>query len=433
MTELMSDRRHETLVKAAEECIDLMNIGADPDAALRQVKKAFDMNDNEVVLVSHAVNNSKQLANLQNGGKDKGAPFPLTNADSATGANSDADLDTLGANTKAKEEQPDAVEIADKVKKEASADSYITKGSYRKVAVTTSDMVADLQAAWGKAGPAMDVTDLGNPYDSVNAVKIAAEQARTEASRLRDQACANLDTVAHAFTVSGGPSFAAFEKAAAATGITSEIVDIIYDLGPAALEQPRNLDKTASDRLFVTSEILGLLKIAEAADAQWQQSSDYEAARMHLLDQINYAEVKLAEGGIVGDVLEGLSSSAEGSGEATRGLLPLDPTNVAELSKGKLEGEADSANAIGYKTLQQLHNSKARTQLQSLMQDEFVGKHSIPEVAEAFNRAVSVNPNFGDAEVTAFVRQDLASKNAMPLDLMIRASNAHQKRDQGAA
>jgi hypothetical protein len=426
----MSDRRHETLVKAAEECIDLMNIGADPDAALRQVKKAFDMNDNEVVLVSHAVNNSKQLANLQNGGKDKGAPFPLTNADSATGANSDADLDTLGANTKAKEEQPDAVEIADKVKKEASADSYVTKGSYRKVAIATSDMVADLQAAWGKAGPAMDVTDLGNPYDSVNAIKIAAEQARTEASRLRDQACANLDAVAHAFTVSGGPSFAAFEKAAAATGITSEIVDIIYDLGPAALEQPRNLDKTASDRLFVTSEILGLLKIAETADTQWQQSSDYEAARMHLLDQIHTEEVKLAD---AMEILENLSSSSSGSGEAARGLLPLDPTNIAELSKAQPTSEADSANAIGYKTMQQLHNSKARTQLQSLMQDEFVGKHTVPEVAEAFNRAISVNPNFGDAEVTAFVRQDLASKNAMPLDLMIRASNAHQKKDQGAA
>lgn len=428
MTELMSDRRHETLVKAAEECIDLMNIGAEPDAALRQVKKAFDMNDNEVVLVSHAVNNSKQLANLQSGGKDKGAPFPLTNADSVTGANSKADLDTLGVNTKAKEQEPDAIEIADRVKKEAAAESYHMKGSYRKIATATSEMVSTLQAAWGKPGADMDVTDLGNPYDNLNGLKIAAEQARTEATRLRDQACANLDAAAHAFTVSGGPSFAAFEKAATAAGVTSELLDIIYDLGPAALEQPRNLDKTAAERLFVTSDVMTLLKLAETADVQWQLSSDYEAARAHLLDQIRTEEKKLA--GPM-DMLSDLASSSEGSGDATRGLLPLDPTNIAELTKASPAAEIDKTNLVGYKTQQQLQNSKARTQLEGLMQDEFVGKHTIPEVAESYNRAMSVNPKFGEAEIAAFVRQDLASKNAMPLDLLVRASNAHQKVSPG--
>lgn len=424
MTELLSDRRHADLVKAAEECIDLMNIGAEPNAALRQVKKAFDMNDNEVVLVSHAVNNSKQLAHLQSGDKDKGAPFPLTDADAVVGANSKADLDTLGVNTEAKADQPDAVDIADKVKKEAAADSYDIKQSYRKIAVSTGDMVTTLQAAWGKPQADMAVTDLGNPYDSVNSLKIAAEQARTEATRLRDQACANLDKVAAAFTVSGGPSFAIFEKAAAAQGITPELVEIIYDLGPAALEQARNQNKTAADRLYVTEEIMSLLKLAEAADALWQQSSDYEAARSHLLDQIHGEEIKLA--GPM-DMLSDLASSTDGSGDATRGLLPLDPTNVADLSKGTPTATADSAGAIGYKTQQQLQNSRARTQVETLMQDDFVGKHDLPEVIDAYNRAVSVNPAFGDAEVTAFVRQDLASKNAVPLDMMVRASNAHQK------
>lgn len=425
MTELMSDRRHADLVKAAEECIDLMNIGAEPNAALRQVKKAFDMNDNEVVLVSHAVNNSKQLAHLQNGGENKGAPFPLTDAGTTAGANSDADLDTLADDTKSEEGQPDAVEIADRVKKEALASSYDVSRSYRKAAADTVDMVATLQAAWGKPGADMDVTDLSNPYDSVNELKIAAEQARTESVRYRDQACANLDKVAAAFTVSGGPSFAVFEKAAAAQGVTAELLEIIYDLGPAALEQPRNMDKTASDRLYVSAEIMDLLKLAEAADAQWQQSADYEAARAHLASRIWSEEVKIAGGPM--DIVSELSGSSDGAGDATRGLLPLDPTNIADLTKVTPPSQDDIAGAIGYKTQQQLQNSRARTQVESLMQDEFVGKHAVPEVVEAYNRAISVNPAFGDAEVTAFVRQDLASKGAVPLDMMVRASNAHQK------
>lgn len=424
MTELMSDRRHAELVKAAEECIDLMNIGAEPNAALRQVKKAFDMNDNEVVLVSHAVNNSKQLAHLQNGDKDKGAPFPLTDAESTVGANSDADLDTPGVNTEAKEKQPDAIEIASKVKKEAATASYNVDKSYRKTATANSDLVATLQAAWGKPAAPMAVTDLSNPYDSVNSLKIAAEQARTEAVKLRDQACANLDKIAAVFTVGDGPAFATFEKAAAAQGVTPELIEIIYDLGPAALEQPRNQDKTAADRLHVSAEIMDLLKLAELADTQWQQSSDYMAAREHLLEQIRGEEIKLA--GPM-DLVSDLASSTEGSENATRGLLPLDPTNVAELSKASPASQADISGAIGYKTQQQLQNSRARTQVETLMQDEFVGKHELPEVIDAYNRAISVNPAFGDAEVTAFVRQDLASKNAVPLDMMVRASNAHQK------
>jgi hypothetical protein len=77
----MPDSRHDELIKAASECIDLMNMDISPNTALKKVAEDFGMNDKEVVLVSHAVNNSKQLAHLQSADKeDKGSPFPLTNA-----------------------------------------------------------------------------------------------------------------------------------------------------------------------------------------------------------------------------------------------------------------------------------------------------------------------------------------------------------------
>jgi len=63
---LMSDERHEHLLKSAEETVGLMNIGIDPNAALAKVAEDKNLNDHEVDVVAHAVNNSKQLAYLQN-------------------------------------------------------------------------------------------------------------------------------------------------------------------------------------------------------------------------------------------------------------------------------------------------------------------------------------------------------------------------------
>lgn len=425
MTELMSDQRHEQLVKAAEDCIDLMNLGAHPDAALRHVKRAFDMNDNEVVLVSHAVNNSKQLAHLQTA-SDKTTPCVLTNADAVTGANSKADMDTPGDQAEAKAEQPDAVEIKDKVKKEAAAPSYTEEASYRKVAFDAQEAIATLRSSWGTPSADMPVTDLSNPYDGITQVKIAAEQARTTASRLRDASCSCLDKVAEALVTSGAPAFAEFEKVALAAGVTPELIDIIYEMGPAHLELPRLQEKVASEgRLYVSPAMGELLKKAESADALWQESADYEAARQHLQQQIDEFERKTAA-----DVTQALQD-LEKAPQVAESLLPLDPEKVTALGPAKAAPVDNVENLIDYKTKQQLQNTRARSQIESLMQDDFVGKHEIPEVVESYNRAMSVNPKFGDAEVMAFVRQDLASKNAIPLDLMIRASNAHQKTHAG--
>lgn len=421
MPELMSDARHSQLVKAAEECIDLMNIGSEPNSALRHVKKAFELNDNEVTLVSHAVNNSKQLSHLQsNDSKTKDAPFPLTSADEVSGANSDADLDTQSDESKAKEKQPDALEIAKNVKK-ASVTEEQGRKSYRKVAADLEQMKADLRSVWGGASASTPVSELRNPYDVTSSLKIAAELARTEAVSMRDKACDTLDKIAASFCGLGSVPFASFEKAASAHGITQELIEIIYDLGPAALEQKRNQEKVAGT-LKVDSRVMALLKQAELADKQWQASSDYEAARAHLLDQIATAEKKIALD--LSDLeTEGRESGGSDTEQATKSLLPFDRELI---DKFKSEPEKADRAEISYKTMQQLQNSKARSRLEMLIQDPFVGKHNVPEVVDAYNRAVSVNPDFGDAEINAFVRQDLASKNAVPLDLMVRASNAHR-------
>lgn len=413
--QLMSDDRHEHLVKAAEECVDLLNLGSDPNAALRHVKRSFELNDKEVVLVSHAVNNSKQLAHLQSSdSKDKSSPFPLTDADAVVGANSKADLDTPVD----KPEQPDAVEIAERVKKEAVARTWENKDSYRFLGFDKVAALDELKTAWAVTSAPTPQDNDGNPYDAVSHLKIAADEARTEAVRLRDAAYASLEKIASAFLVGGAPSFAVFEKAATALNITPEVIELVYEMGPEAIGVARNQEKYAGERMYVEPRIDALLKSAQAADEMWQQSANYEAARTHLLGQIRDEETKIAAD--AKDFLEPVTKADDFAGS----MLPsLDPKSVESVTNVPTETKDVD---VDYKTQQQLQNSKARARIQALMQDDYVGKQSLPEVVESYNRAMSVNPDFGDAEIMAFIRQDLASKGAVPLDLMVRSSQSHK-------
>jgi len=437
--ELMDDRRHGQLIKAAEQCIDLMNIGIDPNAALRKVAKDNGMTDKEVYLVSHAVNNSKQLAHLQTAkAEDKEKPFPLTNAEEALGAASPAQLDTISEHSEQDAEQPDAIGIIQNLKKDAAAHTYEDRGSYRRVEVSDeekAEKVASLREDWGVTKTATADGDFVNPYDSLSEAKFAISRMSEEAMQFRDAACDVLDKIASAFCVSDGPSFAEFEKAAGTNGITQELIDLIYDLGPAGLEQARAQEKTASGRMFVSPEVYKLVKSAENADELWQASADREAVKAHLQKIVRSEEAKIA--GILPEELEGLESIDEAVGDAKSkaegagGFLGLGENPVESISQvshvpSTVKSEPAKIDDLGHSTRQQILNSSARSKIENLLQDPYVGKHEIPEVIDAYNQAMSVNPGFGDAEVLAYARQHLGSRGAVPLDLMIRAAGSHK-------
>jgi len=46
-------------------------------------------------------------------------------------------------------------------------------------------------------------------------------------------------------------------------------------------------------------------------------------------------------------------------------------------------------------------------------------------VVDSYNRAMSVNPRFGEAELTSYIRSDLATEGGVPLDLQLRATKSH--------
>jgi len=431
--ELMNDGRHQELIKAAEQCIDLMNIGVDPNAALRKVAKDTGMTDKEVYLVSHAVNNSKQLAHLQTAkAEDKEKPFPLTNAEEALGAASEAQLATMSEHSEQDAEQPDAIGITQNLKKDAAAHTWEDSGSYRRISVSDEEKaakVASIREDWGVTKTALEDGDFTNPYDSLSEAKFAISRMSEEAMQFRDAACDVLDKIAQAFCYSDGPSFAEFEKAAGTHGITQELIDLIYDLGPADLEQARSKEKVASERMHVSPEIYKLVKSAEHADELWQASADREAVKTHIQGLVRAEEAKIA--GLLPEELEGvdeLVGDAKEKSKDTGSFLGLGENPVEAISQiSHVPSSVESKPVeLEHGTAQQLLNSRARSQIETLLQDPYVGKHEVPEVIDAYNQAMSVNPHFGEAEVLAFARQHLGSRGAVPLDLMIRASNSHK-------
>lgn len=430
--ELMPEARQHSLVKAAEECIDLMNVGVTPNAALKKVAADFGMNDKEVTLVSHAVNNARQLAHLQSSsGEDKAKAVPLTNADEVIGANADSDLDTLTVNSAAAAEQLGA---ENKAKKTASAlDSYSVRKSYRVAHGEMSDLDI-VKAAFAIEGVASTpVTDLSNPFNSVAPLKLAAEEARTQATRFRDAANDGIEKVASEFIRADAPSFELFEVAAKTAGVSEDVIDLIYAYGPEAIDVPRASDvKVASDRLYVSSDVYRLVKAAQTIDVNWATAAEHMAQQMNLESQLKEAEVKLGFG--IADLSAISEMGAKTTRDAlndTKGLLGLgeDPGTLLTGAAGAMDPEVPKKDAdIHLKVRQELENSAARGRIESLMRDPFVGKHPLPDIVEAYNHAMSVNPQFGEAEVGAFVKQQLASRGAMPLDLLLRASG---NRDRG--
>lgn len=435
--ELMPDSRQYTLVKAAEECIDLMNVGVAPNAALKKVASDFGMNDKEVTLVSHAVNNAKQLSHLQSSkGEDKEKPFELTNAKDVIGANDTSDLETLTPNAAMAKDQNGAEILSEKV---ASVDAYTVKGSFRSVAPETSDLDI-VKAAFALDGVgSTPVTDLSNPYNFLNPLKLASEAARTESVRYRDLANDGIEKIASAFIRVSGESFAAFEVAAKTAGVSDDIVDIIYAYGPEALDIERSENvKVASERLYVSKGMMELVKAAKEVDVQWNKSAAALAEQLTLDEQIKEAEAKLAFGLPKGwadlSALNELGSSARSGGESTKSLLGLgeDPGTLLTGAAGTMDPENVPSKDpdIHVKVRQELENSKARGRVENLLQDPYVGKHPLPDIIEAYNHAMSVQPHFGDAEISAFVKQQLASRGAMPLDLLLRASKPRTSREE---
>jgi hypothetical protein len=182
--------------------------------------------------------------------------------------------------------------------------------------------------------------------------------------------------------------------------------------------------------------MMGLLDRCVRADTLWKEAADYLAAKTVL--ETRYAEAQAKVAGAL-DWAAGkndqvaIDASLKGVGEALstapQDILGLgaDPNATVMDAAGLSKPEGFEVNPSLDKTMRQdLANVDARGRLETLMQDNYISGHPLPEVIDAYNAAMSVNPQFGQAELTSYMRQHLASKGAVPLDLQVRASGGHR-------
>ncbi len=495
--QLLSDARHAELMKAAEETIGLMNLpGIDPDAALTKVAADHGMNDNEVELVAHAVNNSSQLAHLQDSRpEDREKPFPLidsekvkstldqqpaTNADQFTGSRYGTQEERPETALLDAEKGRDAIQIKDQLDKKSS---FIPKRQ-------EPDYEAVLRAGWGlsqqkvAAAQVPQYTDPNARARILTKLSHAIEELRTLASGARTKCAHTLDAIAVEVRKFDAPKWSHVEKIAWVNGVEPAFLDLCHNRAePDRWGSGERADFTKvahPRRIYATDREQALAAQIIDAHRLFKQSADHLAAMkllqekqaalspppttMNLVGETTQLPSQAATGQpVAGDLqdaadilpkpdttqLQGETPQSEmaeadelepaGTKIAAGGIITnVDPGTIGKSLQDVPQqffatpetltdafGEAGEAGNIqsilGQDVRQNLHNVRTQDRLQELMQDEVIGSYSIPDVVDAFNQALSVNPNFGHAELVSYIRHHLATQGGVGLDLQIRA------------
>ena len=425
--QLMNQRRHEQLIKTAAEVIELMNIGVDGADALTKFAKEHTLNKHEVELVAHAINNSRQLAHLQTSkGEDREKAFSLVDADQvqnklqpATNA-AQSTGDRYGKQDEASEtanhraEQPDAVGIKTRVSKEAS---YLESASYFP-APEKPDHEGTLREGWGLQGalPKLASYVSTTPLADTTAYRAGVEEARVIAARAWLGCEALLDKIAGEVRRTDAGPFARVAKLASAQGVCEELLDIVWDHTGLATEDyvAGAIVKQAHEApaFTPTAREQRLCGLCVELDALWKQAADATAAEQVLRQRFAAAEEAVVRPqGVRAPKLAGffdMDSKVD---------APVKSPDAPPKEAPKI---IDADLAIPQWQRQELKGYETRVRLENLLGDDYISGFPVPEVIEAYNEAIGLNPHFSEAEMRSYIRQHLASQGAVPLDLQVR-------------
>lgn len=449
---LMSDERQEQLMKAAEATVQLMNVGVDGDAALAKVAADSLMNDHEIDLVTHAVNNSRQLAHIQSASpEDREKPFPLidgarvkaikpepwTDAERNSGRRYNLQEQPT-PNGEAKADAPDSLGIQRKIMKSTPTPPGREDYHVRPVV----DHLKELNKVWGidSTDGELDKNASARPEYKTEYAWADVQKAQHKVAELRITYTRAHDQVAHGLDVLAGnlrrldaPKFAQIELAAAHAGIEPALLDILY--GQAELEnfnEPRaTIVKHASARMYVPANVMDYLVSLQTISEQMKVASDAWAALTKLAEKEKGGKdegllstspgvVSVGTGNGGPDLLQGTIQDTLGIGE--------NPTETVQGLMGHTQEAPPERAQLSAANRSEVNQADAQVRLKRLMADAYISGHSLPEVVDAYNAALSVNPDFGDSEMTSYMRQHLATKGGVPLDIQLRAAG---NRDNG--
>lgn len=472
--QLMSDDRHQHLIKCAEQVIGLMNIGIEPDAALLKVAKDSELNSNEVMRVSHAVNNSKTLSVLVNEEtENKDKPFLITNAELVNSRLYDADPASDAEAKKdekdaEKNEKTDAMEpklaalgqpktnfpLAPKKKRKAAITSNKDKGSY--LAGEPVDHAADFKAMTGTDTVKHDTTKVavsvgdnhqvnlsitgsgrvvGNPFHKLSALKHRIDEASIAYTIARDDANGCLCGLADAFARTDAPAFDRIEKMATAAGVGEETIALLFEAGNLAkYGHKRAAGEKLAGLIDCTAREQAILDTVIHVEKSWKLAGQCLAERDLLRDGYNKVdgELKTAAAIGIGNISAGVGALSEDlanlpdrmAGKGIDDSYPVDLFGGAAGSTaepGSAPEPLTEESALPANIRQQMSNANARGNIEELMADPFIKEHPIQDVVEAYNKVKGVNPDLSPAELSTLIRSALASDGTLPFDTLTRA------------
>jgi hypothetical protein len=250
---------------------------------------------------------------------------------------------------------------------------------------------------------------------------------------MQDAIYNELDGLNRTFRSPSAPKFALFEQAARHSGVDPAFIDLVYNAGDLDVLNVKRASTwiEPGEIMDVPREIMDALgsidRIVSFTKTAGEALADVELLRA------KYAagDERGGKGGKGGfDVkLAPLEVEPQTLSDAGQSVLGLSETPAADAQAflGSAPPETGGSERRGLMDMlpgasrQMVSESGEQLRLKRLMQDKYIGGHSLPDVVDAYNAALAVNPNFGDAELVSYVRQHLGTKGGVPLDLQIRA------------
>lgn len=433
----MSDDRYRDLINAADECIDLIKVGADEHEALRQLVDKYDLSPHEARLVAHAVNNSRQVALLQNGDRDGFAvgmvAFQVIDPERvmrtidtsgkviAISDDDDDDAETRGADDTSSDRDHHAAASYDTHTAKQAAEAIRSRLAEQEAV----DRVQQLKQAWQipDALPYLcyEPEDTSDEY-----AQLLADEARTKYAHALHCAHEAIDSVRDAIEI-GEVSPQRVAELCAYAGIDAAVT--------AAIVGGRELVKQAGaseDRVQVTEDEFHVVQLAEYAErmikhaidclavSQAMQRCAFEKAAAVASDMVAYSVPSVAS-------FDALFSS----------LVPT--PSVIDAAISAVEDEEERKEVL--KAVRNVKNRtvsrsealdaaiEASDDLNMLFNDEVLKKAPPLMVIKSYQRAKSLPVELSKPDLLAFVRQDVSSNFAVPLDLLLKIRRSRERTD----
>lgn len=415
----LSDSRHAQLIKAAEDVVDLIGDGVDPQAAFLKTAADHGLNDNEAKLMGRSVNNVLALQQvLHEDPKQRGDAVPLINVDECTAKHAAA---------------RDEV----RMRKVASADLYEDHGTYYVGPSTSAPVnpfdsyVAPVRKVAGvpklltdtgfdlgltghdvlqlKRGADLEITVTPGLYQKkASQLRLGIAELREQREAATLQATQLLNKVASALS---STTFPTFEKHASVLGVSQDVLDELHSLvGGARASTLKGIVKVATSVAALADDCL-------RAETMLDHAADVEIALEDLTTKYAAAEKGSDLGGL-GDFLGPSYDVAKGSGRVAQEFVQLpgglDVTSLMGGPTAETAEADDPLAAIGPRS--RITNARVKGVINSVLADEVISGYLQREperVAEALNVALRSGAN-SPGVTAAIVRNHLATGGAVP-------------------